>query len=235
MRQFKQGIVFFIIMMCSSTSFAEIMSYVIEGDVTSISPTSIIADTNISEPASVRGFVVYDTTERGAVNLLAASYNLISVTLIVESQTNVVLNVSTKNAKINYLSYGQDTSTPQVDAPFSDDIEIAWSGSGLINNTSEYTPESMSILLPRQDGVLQPSMAADLTSMLGNDFIRIYLNGAVLESNITSLKVISGDASPRGNSPSSGKDGGGSFSLTGLVVLTVSLLSFLISSRFREI
>lgn len=223
-----KNILTYCLLMLPIASHADLMSYVINGEVTTIGSSSIISDTNIAEPASIRGTIVYDTNERGSDSFSGSRYSLVSLNLIIESQTDVTLNVVTNNSYITYFSFGQPTSIPSVDTASSDDIQIKWSGSGLGSNTTDYSPKSIKIILPSQVGVLLPQEEIELSASLSTNAIQLYLEDATIYANITSLKVVSGNQIDSSSGSSSSTGGGGAMDLRYLIFI----LSLIIGSIF---
>ena len=208
---------------------AKVMSYVFEGEVTSSFSSSIIADTNISEPATISGIVTYDTNANGiAPSVLGSMYRLISVELTITSQTDVKLTLSSDNATISMRLFGSGVYIPTIDITNSDSINTNWAGGGLGTNTSSYIPDRLKIIFSAQTGLELPNEAEILSPNPFDGGIEIFINGHSVEGKSTSIEVIEGNKSKAKSSDSSddSESSGGAFSpITGLLLLLPLLFS----------
>lgn len=213
---------------------AKIMSYVFEGDVTSSFSSSIIADTNISEPATISGVVTYDTDENGTTpTILGAAYKLISVELTVTSQTDVELTLSSDKSSIAMRLFNVGIYVPTISVAASSSIDTRWGGGGLGADTSSYIPSDITIIFPPQEGTSLPTEAEVLSSTILNS-VEFKLNDRKIESNITSIEIVEGKKStPQSSTESSdSKSSGGA--LSSLILLLLSSLLLVRVARIKR-
>jgi len=214
---------------------AKVMSYIFEGEVTSSFRSSIIADTNIDLPAIISGKVVYDTDANGASSALGSIFKLISVELVITSQTDVELTLSSNDAFIAMRLFGVGIFIPTIDITESSSINTNWGGGGLGNNYLSYNGDSIKMIFVPQTDSLLPTEAEVLSPNPINGGIEFVINGASIKGKMTSLEIVEGNKSKAKSASSSSDDSssGGSLSPLVFAFMMMFFAALLIRRNYR--